>query len=118
MVQLTHAKDLPAASGRTVRFDGCDHGSGVSFFLVDNEPGQGPGLHVHAYSETWIVRAGEVEFTVGPDKARAGVGDIVVGPAGVPHKFRNVGSGRLELVCIHASDRIVQEWLEEPSRGA
>jgi quercetin dioxygenase-like cupin family protein len=40
-------------------FEGESHGSGVSFFLVNNEPGQGPDLHRHPYSETWIVRAEE-----------------------------------------------------------
>ena len=31
--------------------------------IVDNEPGEGPGLHRHPYSETWIVRSGQVRFT-------------------------------------------------------
>ena len=47
---------------RTVKFEGEDYGSNVSFFLIDNEPGEGPGLHVHPYPETWIVRGGEAEF--------------------------------------------------------
>lgn len=102
----------PGAS-RTVRFEGHAHGSGVSFFLVDNDPGQGPGLHVHPYTETWIVRAGEAEFTVGRERTRARPGDIVVGAAGIPHKFINIGSARLEMVCIHASDQIIQQWVDE-----
>ncbi|MGO4833095.1 cupin domain-containing protein, partial [Rhizobiaceae sp. 2RAB30] len=114
---VRHSEPASGAS-RTVRFDGCEHGSEVSFFLVDNEPGQGPDLHVHPYTETWIVRAGEAEFTVGRDRMRAGPGDIVIGGAGIPHKFRNVGSGRLQIVCIHASDRIVQESVEEDDRPA
>ncbi len=97
---------------RTLRFEGEAHGSGVSFFLVDNDPGQGPAMHVHPYSETWIIREGEAEFTVGDDKMRASAGDIVVVGAETPHGFRNVGSGRLEIVCIHASERIVQRWLD------
>ncbi|BCH34005.1 cupin 2 domain-containing protein [Mesorhizobium sp. L-8-10] len=114
---VRHTEPAPGAS-RTVRFDGDEHGSEVSFFLVDNEPGQGPALHVHPYTETWIVRAGEAEFMVGRDRMRAGPGDIVVGGAGVPHKFRNVGTGRLQLVCIHASARIIQEWVEEHDQPA
>ena len=47
---------------------------GVSFFLVDNAPGEGPGLHVHPYSETWIVRSGVAEFTVAGRTTRAGAG--------------------------------------------
>jgi mannose-6-phosphate isomerase-like protein (cupin superfamily) len=32
--------------------------------------------------------------------------------AETPHKFKNTGSGRLEVVCIHASPRMIQEALE------
>lgn len=104
---------LRSGTSRTARFEGAGYGSQVSFFLVDNEPGQGPGLHVHPYSETWVIRSGEAEFTVGRRKLRAGAGAIVVGPAGIPHKFVNTGPGRLELICIHANKAIVQDWVEE-----
>jgi len=78
---------------------------------VDNEPGQGPALHVHPCSETWVVRKGEAEFTVGDARTRAFPGDIVVAAPNVPHRFENVGPGRLELVCIHANDTIVQTFV-------
>ncbi|CEJ10151.1 Cupin domain protein [bacterium YEK0313] len=118
MAAVIHRSDLSAGTSRTARFDGGAHGSQVSFFLVDNEPGQGPGLHVHPYTETWVVEAGEAEFTVGTERLRAGPGDILVGPAGVPHKFVNVGTGRLKLVCVHACDRIIQEFLDEGRTAA
>jgi mannose-6-phosphate isomerase-like protein (cupin superfamily) len=38
-------------------------------------------------------------------------GDIVVAAANVPHRFENVGAGRLELICIHANDTIVQQFV-------
>jgi mannose-6-phosphate isomerase-like protein (cupin superfamily) len=118
MPTLIDSETLRSGKSRSARFDGRDHGSEVSFFLVDNLPGEGPGLHVHPYTETWVVRAGEAEFTVGRDSLRAGPGAIVVGPAHVPHKFVNVGTGRLELVCIHANATIVQEFLPEPAAAA
>jgi mannose-6-phosphate isomerase-like protein (cupin superfamily) len=95
-----------------VTFEGDSHGSGVSFFLVDNQPGAGPDLHRHPYSETWIVRSGSVRFTADGTEIDAGPGDIVVVGAETPHKFKNVGTGRLEIVCIHASPRMIQEDLE------
>ena len=94
-------------------FEGEAHGSGVSFFLVDNEPGAGPGLHEHPYSETWIVRSGRGRFTADGVDVEAGPGDIVVVGARTPHKFQNVGTERLDVVCIHASPRMIQEWLDE-----
>jgi len=35
----------------------------------------------------------------------------VVG-AETPHKFKNMGPDRLEIICIHSSPRIIQEALE------
>jgi mannose-6-phosphate isomerase-like protein (cupin superfamily) len=32
--------------------------------------------------------------------------------AETPHKFKNIGDGRLDIVCIHASPRLIQESLE------
>ncbi|HWE10349.1 MAG TPA: cupin domain-containing protein [Solirubrobacteraceae bacterium] len=43
---------------------------------------------------------------------RAGAGDVVTAPPGVPHKFTNDGPGTLTLVCIHASASFITEWLE------
>jgi mannose-6-phosphate isomerase-like protein (cupin superfamily) len=29
-----------------------------------------------------------------------------------PHKFKNLGPDRLDVICIHASPRMIQEDLE------
>jgi mannose-6-phosphate isomerase-like protein (cupin superfamily) len=97
----------------SVRFEGEPHGSGVSLFLVDNRPGEGPDLHRHPYSETWIVRSGAVRFTADGEDIEAGPGDIVVVGPDTAHKFKNMGPGRLEIICVHASPRMIQEELEE-----
>ncbi|WP_306005241.1 cupin domain-containing protein [Aquicoccus porphyridii] len=107
---LRHQEPQPGQS-RTVRFEGRDLGGPVSFFLVDAEPGQGSGLHMHPYVETWVVRKGKAEFTVGGEKTLAYPGDILVAAANISHRFENVGAERLELVCIHPSDVIVQKNL-------
>lgn len=94
-------------------FEGESHGSGISFFHVNAAPGTGPALHKHPYSETWIVRSGKAQFTADGVEVEAGPGDIgVVGPE-TPHKFKSLGPDRLEIICIHASPRMIQEWVEE-----
>jgi mannose-6-phosphate isomerase-like protein (cupin superfamily) len=109
---VIRSQDQEPSPGGTIRFEGEAHGSGVSFFLVNNQPGEGPGLHKHPYSETWIVRGGKVLFTADGQEIEAAPGDIlVVGPE-TPHKFENTGTGLLELVCIHAAPRMVQIELE------
>lgn len=113
MVNVIKSVELELRPGGTARFEGEPHGSGASFFLVKNRPGEGAMLHVHPYPETWVVRAGRVRFTVGGEPVEAAAGDIVVGPAGVPHKFVCLGPELLEMVCIHPSPRFVQTDLAE-----
>ena len=112
MYQVLRAGEQQRSPGGTLTFEGEAHGSGVSFFLVNNQPGEGPDLHRHPYSETWIVRGGRGRFTANGEDIEAGPGDIlVVGPE-TPHKFKNVGTERLDVICIHASPRLIQEALE------
>jgi len=113
MYSVIRSGELRTSPGGTLRFEGEAYSSGVSFFLVNNEPGMGPGLHKHPYSETWIIRAGKGLFTADGQNIEAGSGDIlVVGPE-TPHKFKNIGSNRLEVICIHASPKMIQIDLEE-----
>ena len=112
MHTLIRSGEIEPSPGGTVTFEGEPHGSGVSFFLVDSVPGAGPDLHRHPYSETWIVRKGKARMTADGEDFEAGPGDIVVVGADTPHKFKNAGTERLEIVCIHASPRMIQENLE------
>ncbi len=111
MFHVIRGADLPPSPNRTVEFQGDNYGAGISFLLVDNEPGEGPRLHRHPYPETWAVRSGRALITAGDEEIEAGPGDIVVVESQTPHAFRNLGPRRLEIVCIHASGRMVTEWL-------
>jgi mannose-6-phosphate isomerase-like protein (cupin superfamily) len=102
----------PSPKG-TVTFEGKHYGSGVSLFLIDyHEAGQGPNLHKHPYPETWIVRAGRARFTAGDKELEAGAGDVLVVQSDTPHKFRSLGPGNLDIICIHPSPIFIQEDLE------
>jgi mannose-6-phosphate isomerase-like protein (cupin superfamily) len=97
--------DLPHGN----RFEGYRYGDvNVSFFLVDTPPGTGPVLHTHPYEEVFVVQEGEATYTVGDAEIEVSAGEIVVAPAGVPHKFVNSGTGPLRQVDIHPSERIQQ----------
>jgi mannose-6-phosphate isomerase-like protein (cupin superfamily) len=98
------------------RLEGSSLGTAVTvLFYATEEVGRGPGWHVHPYDEIFIVREGRALFTVGESRIEAAAGDIVFGPAGVPHKFRNLGPGRLETTDIHVNDRWIQSDLIDPS---
>jgi quercetin dioxygenase-like cupin family protein len=102
--------ELPGGENAST-FDGHEHGAKVSFFLSHNRPDTGPKLHRHPYEETFIVQEGEVSFTVGESTIEARTGDIVVVPAGTPHKFVNRGTTHRQ-VSIHPVARMETEWLE------
>lgn len=106
------ASALRAGTSRTLTFQGSDHGSGISFFLVDNDPGQGPGLHRHPYTETWTVLEGHADIRIGDETVTATAGDTAVVQPNVWHGFKNVGTGRLHIMCIHDSPTFIQEWQE------
>jgi mannose-6-phosphate isomerase-like protein (cupin superfamily) len=87
-------------------FQGEDIGTSVTvlFYVTDNI-GEGPRWHVHPYDEVFIVRKGNALFTIGDKKIEAQAGDILLGPAQIPHKYHNMGPGMLETTDIHLSDR-------------
>ncbi|WP_349428735.1 cupin domain-containing protein [Microbacterium sp. LWS13-1.2] len=111
---IVPAADLVVGAGSLRRFIGVEHGAAVSYFFVDNEPGQGPDIHRHPYAETWVLLEGEARITIDGATLDAVAGDTATAPAGAWHGFKNAGSGRLRVLCIHASDRIIQEWQDEP----
>ncbi|MFD5226454.1 cupin domain-containing protein [Microbacterium sp. NPDC058342] len=98
--------------GVSRRFQGSDHGADVSYFYVDNQPGQGAQLHWHPYPETWVVLEGDVTFVIGDEQIHATAGDTVTGPAYVPHTFTNTGVGTMRLIGIHASAVIIQTVID------
>ncbi len=102
-------EDLPFG-GIAHKFEGHRYGDvGVSFFLVDSPPGGGAVLHTHPYEEVFVTLEGQATFTVGEATIEVGAGQVVVAPAGVPHRFVNSGTGTLRQVDIHPSGRILQE---------
>ncbi|WP_370616930.1 cupin domain-containing protein [Mumia sp. Pv 4-285] len=113
MLIVAKESDLRLPGSRTTRFEGEAYGSGVSFFHVANAPGTGPDAHVHPYSETWVVLAGTAHIRTADGETYGEPGDVVVVGADTPHAFRAVGTETLRMLCIHASPRILQEFLDD-----
>jgi mannose-6-phosphate isomerase-like protein (cupin superfamily) len=70
--------------------------------------GEGPNLHVHPYDEIFHITKGRAQFTVGDKTFVAEEGAIVIGPANIPHTYKNLGPGRLDSVDVHLSS----EWIQ------
>ena len=112
MTHIIHQDELPH-SETAYRFEGYSNGGAdVSFFLIDSDRGGGPDLHTHLYAEVFVIQEGEVTFTAGEETFEAKAGQIVVVPAGVPHKYVNSRAGRARHIDIHPSGTMETEWLE------
>jgi quercetin dioxygenase-like cupin family protein len=113
MAQVISREELPFDE-YTWEFQGQSSGNTqVSFIIVEAKPGQGPRLHSHPYEEIFIVQEGQSTYTIGDDTIEARAGQVLIAPAGVPHKFVNSGTGILRQVDIHASPRFITTWYDE-----
>lgn len=109
---LLNRDELPR-DGNTYEFEGSQYDdTEVSFIWVDMPPGEGVRLHKHLYKEIFIIQEGVVTFTVGSTTHQAQAGQIIIVPAGVPHKFVNSGQQPLRQIDIHVSKQISTQWLE------
>lgn len=95
--------------------EGKDFGTNVTIlFYATEEVGVGPKWHVHPYDEIFIMRKGRALFTIGNKKIEAQEGDVLLGPADMPHKYHNLGPGVLESTDIHLSATWIQTNLDDP----
>jgi mannose-6-phosphate isomerase-like protein (cupin superfamily) len=102
-------------TAETAKFEGYAHGGAKVSFLWSSLPDGigGASLHRHPYIETFVMLEGDATFTIGSHVVTLTAGQIAVAPANTPHKFANVGAGRLQVLGIHPNDRVIQEDLEE-----
>jgi len=114
-VPPTRARQFDPAAGGPWRgsVEGIAMGGAVTVLAYGTDiPGAGPRLHVHPYDETFIVVEGRARFFVGEAIIEAAAGEIVLGPAGIPHRFENLGPGRLQTIDVHHSPRWIQTDLD------
>lgn len=72
------------------------------FCVIDMHvpPGGGPPLHRHDFEETFILLDGEMEATFRGQKSIVRAGETVNIPANAPHRFHNVSSMPVRMLCI------------------
>jgi len=112
-VYRVRQQDLPFR-GSSHHFVGAEHGdTSICAYLLNAEPGRGPGPHRHPYDEVQFVRSGRALYTVNGEQFEAGPGDILVIKAGEIHGFTAIGDEPLVQVDVHLSPRFIQENLSE-----
>jgi mannose-6-phosphate isomerase-like protein (cupin superfamily) len=111
MCSVIDVDDLPHTE-HAHEFVGADHGDvPVSLILVHSAPGAGPAVHRHPYAEVFVVESGQATFELGESLIVVEAGQIVVGPADIPHGFTNTGSGELRLTAIHCAAAFKTDWV-------
>ena len=112
MTRIVNTSELPGSTAR--QFEGYLYGDvRVSFFVSNTPVGRGPSLHKHPYEEVFVIHAGSLTFIVGDETIEATAGQIVIVPAGIPHKFTNTSSVVAHHMDIHVSGEMQTTWLEE-----
>ena len=95
-------------------FQGKDYGGiPISFFWMQLQPDGGPKLHYHPYDEIFLVLEGRATFTVGESTLEVEAGNVVIGPANVPHKFSRTGAENLKIITIHPSPKTIGTRAED-----
>ena len=108
-----HRDDLPS-NGNTYEFQGAEHqDTNVLFIWVDMPPGGTVRLHKHPSKEIFIIQEGIATFMVSSATLEAHAGQIIIGPADVPHKFMNSSDQPLRQIDIHISGRFITHWPED-----
>ncbi|HEX2378128.1 MAG TPA: cupin domain-containing protein [Gaiellales bacterium] len=91
-------------------------GVGISVFVVRTPPGKAVDIHVHPYSETFVLLEGSGRWTAGDAVVELGPDQMLVVPPETPHGFRNTGEGSLLVVSVHESGTLEQTFLgREPA---
>ena len=113
MKYVINREDLEPLGASSYVFEGYRYGAtSLSLHLTDLAPGQGPPLHRHPYEEVFVVHEGQATYTVGDTTLEVRAGQVVLVPAGLPHKFINSGEGPLRQTSVHASPHWIEEVLE------
>lgn len=112
--RIAHADWADAPDGFKGRVTGADLDTALTILFVEiDEVGGGPPLHTHPYDEVFILREGRARYTLGDEVIDASAGDVLMAPAHMPHKFENLGPGRMVSTDIHLSAEMIQTDLED-----
>ena len=83
----------------------------VVYFEI--EPGHRLGTHTDSAEEILLLLGGEVEVSVGDERARVSAGAMAMVPAMVPHSLRNVGDETVRVVGFFSSSTVMSTF-DEP----
>lgn len=93
----------------SLSFQGFQHNSNVSFFIVKFPKGIGAIKHRHPYEETFIIINGKIEAIVDGNTKIIEGGNIMIVPPNTWHEFKNCSDDPLLMISIHPVPKMIQE---------
>jgi quercetin dioxygenase-like cupin family protein len=84
----------------TILLSGADTAGRYALIDMFIPPGGGPPPHRHDFEETFILLEGELQATFRGSTSILRAGDTVSVPANAPHRFHNVSSKPVRLLCL------------------
>lgn len=113
-MQIIDINNLKPSSGGAARFQGVNHETSVSFFVVTSAPGKGADKHRHPYEEIFIILDGRIEVIVNGETRMIESGNITIIPAHAWHEFKNRSDHAVLMVNIHPVSQMIQEDWSAP----
>jgi quercetin dioxygenase-like cupin family protein len=75
-------------------------------------PGKGAPMHSHNCGEQVLILEGQAEVEVDGKVDRVGPRDTTYIPAGLPHRFTNIGEGPLTILWIYGATHVTRTFTE------
>jgi quercetin dioxygenase-like cupin family protein len=85
----------------------------LTVVVGESHPGQGVPFHRHDCDELLIIHAGRGTYTVGDTTVEAGAGEIIVIPAGAPHRWVNHTDEPLVHTAVFPTNAFALEELPD-----
>ena len=112
-IQRITRADWASGAGWNGKLEGKDIETNLSFLFNEVQgDGLGPPRHSHPYDEVYLVREGQALVEVGDETCAVSAGDIVLIPAGSPHKVTTLGDDKTEIISIHLSAHLQMTMTE------
>lgn len=104
-------------SGYKTITDAAYTGNAYSIELTSVGPGGFSPTHVEPHAHLFYVLSGHGEVTVGNDVKAVHAGSVSPISAGVPHSFRNLGEGALEMLVVYHPPRVRKQTTSDHLRA-